>query len=63
MRDDGADELADYGRGQGMRVGDEAAGEVVAKPGRKVGQELRDGLIVPGDDQRLRAAARAARQA
>jgi hypothetical protein len=51
--DDADGEVTDLGRGQGVRVGDETADEVVTQPGREDSEELRDGVLVAADDQRL----------
>ena len=51
--DDMAGEVPDLRRGQGVRVGDETAGELITQPGRQDGQELRDGVLVAADDERL----------
>jgi hypothetical protein len=46
-----AGEVADLRRGHGVRVGDEAAGEVITKPRQEGGEELRDVVLMPADDQ------------
>ena len=44
--DDAAAKVTDLRRGQGVRVGDETAGELVAQPGREDSKELRDRVLV-----------------
>ena len=54
--DDRSRQFAHPCGGQGVRIGDEAAGETVPQPGRKDSHELRDAVLMPAGNQRLRLA-------
>jgi len=50
--DDGRGQVTDPGRGEGVRIGGEASREGLSHRRRQAGQEFRDAILVPADDQR-----------
>ena len=51
--DDGGGQVTDPGRGEGVRIGGEASREGLSHRRRQAGQEFRDAILMPADDQRL----------